>query len=157
MLSTVLVSSHELNLAANVIFAIGFIVLGIASFVFGVRYRTIWYSSELSVGLFLEAVGFIGKALLQTYSTDKGLMVLFLIGSVLGPVFICQNFLHIQFHVIEACGIHTFIKARAISHALSVLMVAAVLVDIVGIVLLALSDDTREVRQYLLTSCSRHL
>ncbi|KAI1805123.1 RTA1 like protein-domain-containing protein [Daldinia bambusicola] len=110
--STDCVSSHcsrifliyEPSLAGNGVFLALFAILIPVAFTLGIKYKSTVFSTAVMTGLALEVVGYIGRILLHNAPADRSGFILFLIGTVVGPTFICGSILFIIPRIIIVYG-----------------------------------------------------
>ncbi|KAH7127932.1 RTA1 like protein-domain-containing protein [Dactylonectria estremocensis] len=77
------------NLGASIFFAIGFGCLFVASVTLGIWKKTYTYAAAIALGLLLETLGHIGRALMHDNPWNKGAFQLQICAIILAPTFIC--------------------------------------------------------------------
>ncbi|KAI1081052.1 RTA1 like protein-domain-containing protein [Whalleya microplaca] len=55
----------------------------------GIKYKSSVFSTAIATGLALEVMGYIGRLLSHNDPADRAAFVVFLVGTILGPTFIC--------------------------------------------------------------------
>lgn len=81
--------TYEPSLAGNAVFLALFAALIPVALGLGIKYRSSIFATTVATGLALEVVGYIGRVLLYSSPTDRNGFIIFLIGTVMGPTFIC--------------------------------------------------------------------
>ncbi|KAH7176917.1 RTA1 like protein-domain-containing protein [Dactylonectria macrodidyma] len=79
------------NLGASIFFAIGFGLLFIASVTLGIWKKTYTYAAAIALGLLLETLGHVGRALMHDNPWNKGAFQLQICAIILAPTFICVS------------------------------------------------------------------
>jgi hypothetical protein len=132
-------SRGSLSIAGNAILLAVFAVLTPAVLYTGVRFRTPLLSTILATGLVLEVVGFVGRILLHGESNDEIFFLLSLLGTVIGPAFITGALISILPHILSVYGEHLSPFRPILGGLLpGSLQVVAVIVQVVGVVIMAL-------------------
>lgn len=78
------------SLSVNVALCSSFGVLMLLAGARAVRNRGLLFAASLITGLLLEVLGYAGGALLSTSPHSQASFVLFFLGTILGPNFICS-------------------------------------------------------------------
>ncbi|KAI1088486.1 RTA1-domain-containing protein [Rostrohypoxylon terebratum] len=81
--------TYEPSLAGNAVFLALFALLIPVTFALGIKYKNSIFSTNVVTGLALEVVGYVGRVLSYNSPNDRCDFILFLIGTVTGPTFIC--------------------------------------------------------------------
>ncbi|KAI1142535.1 RTA1-domain-containing protein [Hypoxylon sp. FL0543] len=81
--------TYEPSLAGNVVFLVLFAIIIPLTLALGIKYKSSIFATAVSTGLALEVVGYVGRVLLNGNPADRSDFILFLIGTILGPTFIC--------------------------------------------------------------------
>ncbi|KAI1465916.1 RTA1 like protein-domain-containing protein [Daldinia caldariorum] len=96
--------TYEPSLAGNAVFLALFAILLPVAFALGIKYKSTVFSTALMTGLALEVVGYIGRILLHNTPADRSGFILFLIGTTVGPTFICGSIFFIIPRIITVYG-----------------------------------------------------
>ncbi|KAM0424625.1 hypothetical protein ACHAPT_010151 [Fusarium lateritium] len=96
--------SYDPSVGGNAVLLVAFVLLALAAPYFGFRSRTYLFSAALTIGLFFEALGFIGRLLLHSNRDHQGHFFLFLFGTVLGPSFLSIAIFIVLPHVLGIYG-----------------------------------------------------
>ncbi|KAI1778425.1 RTA1 like protein-domain-containing protein [Hypoxylon cercidicola] len=79
----------EPSLVGNAIFIALFAVLIPLTLGLGLKYKSSVFATIITTGLALEVLGYVGRVLLRNNPTGRTDFILFLVGTILGPAFIC--------------------------------------------------------------------
>ncbi|KAI1103191.1 RTA1 like protein-domain-containing protein [Jackrogersella minutella] len=96
--------TYEPSVAGNVIFLALFAIMIPLVFALGIKYKSSIFAAIISTGLALEVVGYIGRVLLHNSPADRSGFILFLIGTMLGPTFICGAMFLIMPQIVTVYG-----------------------------------------------------
>ncbi|KAF4995582.1 hypothetical protein FGRMN_5035 [Fusarium graminum] len=77
--------SYSPSVGGNVVLLVVFALLALVALYFGARSRTYLFSLALTIGLFFEVLGFVGRVLLHSKPDSQGHFFLSLFGTVIGP------------------------------------------------------------------------
>ena len=92
------------NLGSGIFFSIAFGLCFLAALYLGIKKRTWTYCVAISIGLLLETLGYIGRALLYYNPWNSGAFQLQICAIILGPTFICVSVYLTLKHVSLAIG-----------------------------------------------------
>jgi hypothetical protein len=92
------------SLAGSGIFLAAFAILIPFNFFTGMRYNTPLYSSTIIAGLLFEAVGYVGRVLLNYDVASVPSFVIYMLGTIMGPAFITSAIYQILPHVVVLYG-----------------------------------------------------
>lgn len=92
------------SLAGSSVFLVAFAVLVPINFFTGMRYNTPLYSSTIIAGLLFEVVGYVGRVLLNSNTASVPSFVIFMLGTIMGPVFFTSAVYQILPHVVVLYG-----------------------------------------------------
>ncbi|OTB09291.1 hypothetical protein M426DRAFT_316575 [Hypoxylon sp. CI-4A] len=81
--------TYDPSFAGNIVFLVLFALLIPLTLTLGFKYRSIAFGTTVATGLALETVGYVGRVLLHNTLTDRSAFIIFMVGTVLGPAFIC--------------------------------------------------------------------
>lgn len=96
--------TNEPSLVGNIIFIALFAVLIPLALGLGVKYRSSVFATTITTGLALEVVGYVGRFLLRDNPTGRTDFILFLVGTILGPAFICGAIFLVMPHIVTVYG-----------------------------------------------------
>ncbi|KAF5023836.1 hypothetical protein F66182_4094 [Fusarium sp. NRRL 66182] len=96
--------SYSPNVAGNAVLLALFVLLTLAAIYYAVRSRTYLFSVALTVGLLIEALGFLGRILLRSSRDSQGCFFLFLFGTILGPSLISVAIFIVLPHILGIYG-----------------------------------------------------
>src|SRR6187549_742861 len=127
--------SYQPSLAGNGLMVAAWATLIPVTFVLGYQFKMPVFASTLATGFLLEVVGSVGRLLLQQNGANQTAFVLFLLGTVLGPILICTAIFLVLPHVIlvygeKACSI----PPRYLGIFFSSLAVLAFVLGLVGVI-----------------------
>lgn len=138
--------AHEPSLAGNAIFLVLFAALVPVAFGLGLKYRSPFFATAITTGLALEAVGYIGRVLLHSDTADRNFFVLFLVGTVLGPTFVCVAVFLVMPRIVAIYG-DNFRSWRPIWYRFLFYVVTTVVVmlELAGGIIAVMRDGTDDV------------
>lgn len=138
--------AHEPSLAGNAIFLVLFAALVPVAFGLGLKYRSPFFATAITTGLALEAVGYIGRVLLHSDAADRNFFVLFLVGTVLGPTFVCAAVFLVMPRIVAIYG-DNFRSWRPIWYRFLFYVVTTVVVmlELAGGIIAVMRDGTDDV------------
>ncbi|KAL7623312.1 hypothetical protein AAE478_006993 [Parahypoxylon ruwenzoriense] len=96
--------TYEPSLAGNAVFLTLFAVLIPLTLGLGIKYKSSIFATTIATGLALEVLGYIGRVLLHHNPHDRSDLILFLIGTIMGPTFICCAVFLIMPRIITVYG-----------------------------------------------------
>lgn len=123
-------------------------VLAAAVLVLGVLYRTPLYSALLLVGLLMEAMGYVGRALMARDRADRTRYVVSLLGTVLGATFVSAAVFLVMPHYMAVHGgarAGTTVRPRYVAYLFAALGFLAFVVQAVGCAFAATGFNATEV------------
>ena len=126
------------SLGGNVLLLVLFTSLVPAIALLGYRHKTPLFSVVLGLGLLLNAAGFVGRILLRAAADDQGYLLLFMLGSVLGPSATVGAVFLVLPHVLAVYG-ERFCPCKPLTMSLVLYAVlgSAVAAEVVGAAVLA--------------------
>ncbi|KAI0881831.1 RTA1-domain-containing protein [Annulohypoxylon maeteangense] len=138
--------TYEPSLAGNAIFLAVFAVLIPVTFALGIKYKSSIFAATLNTGLALEVVGYIGRVLLHSSPNDRSYFILFLIGTVIGPTFICAAMFLVMPQIVTVYG-DEFRSWRPgwYSYLFYALSTVSVVLELVGGILSTIRDDSGDI------------
>ncbi|OIW29070.1 hypothetical protein CONLIGDRAFT_704433 [Coniochaeta ligniaria NRRL 30616] len=92
------------SLVGSCIFLVAFTLLIPANFFIGIRYNTPLFSSTIIAGLLFEAVGYVGRILLNSNVASVSNFVIYMLGTIMGPAFITSAIYQILPHIAVLYG-----------------------------------------------------
>ncbi|KAI1462691.1 RTA1-domain-containing protein [Annulohypoxylon moriforme] len=95
---------YEPSLAGNAVLLGLFAILIPVTFGLGIKYKSSIFAATVDTGLALEVVGYIGRVLLHSSPNDRSNFILFLIGTVIGPTFICAAMFMVMPQIVAVYG-----------------------------------------------------
>lgn len=146
--------TYEPFLAGSAIFLALFAILIPITLALGIKYKSSVFATAVVTGLALEVVGYIGRLLLHTTPTDRSGFILFLIGTITGPTFICGGIFLIAPQIVTIYG-EEFRSWRPVWYlfVLYVLTAVSLVLELVGVLVSTIQDDIGEVGFH---TCVRH-
>ncbi|KAI1643551.1 RTA1 like protein-domain-containing protein [Daldinia loculata] len=138
--------TYEPFLAGSAIFLALFAILIPITLALGIKYKSSVFATAVVTGLALEVVGYIGRLLLHTTPTDRSGFILFLIGTITGPTFICGGIFLIAPQIVTIYG-EEFRSWRPVWYlfVLYVLTAVSLVLELVGVLVSTIQDDIGEV------------
>ncbi|KAI0892126.1 RTA1-domain-containing protein [Annulohypoxylon nitens] len=138
--------TYEPSLAGNAVFLALFALLIPITFALGIKYKNPIFSTNVITGLALEVVGYVGRILLYNSQNDRCDFILFLIGTVTGPTFICAAMFLIVPLIVAVYG-EEFRSWRPTwySYLFYALSAISLVLELVGGVVSTVQDDPANV------------
>ncbi|KAI0005231.1 RTA1 like protein-domain-containing protein [Xylariaceae sp. FL0662B] len=81
--------TYQPSPAGNAVLLALFATLIPLAFGLGIKYKSYAFSTAIATGLALEVMGYIGRLLAHNHPNDRNDFVVFLVGTLIGPNFIC--------------------------------------------------------------------
>ncbi|KAI2470944.1 RTA1-domain-containing protein [Annulohypoxylon bovei var. microspora] len=138
--------TYQPSLAGNAIFLALFAVLIPIIFALGIKYKSSIFAATVATGLALEVVGYIGRVLLHSSSNDRSYFILFLIGTMIGPTFICAAmFLTMpQIVAVYGEGFHSW-RPGWYSYLFYALLGVSLVLELAGGIVSTIRDDSGDI------------
>ncbi|KAI2777411.1 RTA1 like protein-domain-containing protein [Daldinia loculata] len=134
--------TYEPSLAGSAIFLALFAILIPITLALGIKYKSSVFATAVVTGLALEVVGYIGRLLLHNTPTDRSGFILFLIGTITGPTFICGGIFLIAPQIVTVYG-EEFRSWRPVWYlfVLYVLTAVSLVLELAGVLVSTIQDD----------------
>jgi hypothetical protein len=130
--------TNNLSIGGSAVFLALYVFLTPVTFHLGYRFRTPGFSALLATGLSFEVLGLLGRILLHDARDHQGYFALTLLGSILGPTFMCSAMSIVLPHTLALFGErHAPCQSILTAFFLGALLIVSLVLDIVGIVFVA--------------------
>lgn len=138
------------SVVGDAILLAAFALLIPAVLYWGYRCRTFLFSFFILFSLLLEIVGYSGRILLHDSPDSRSYFLLSSLGTVLGPTFILLAIVCVFPRMLHAYGEEFCLnKPRSVGLVLKSLSFSALVVEVVGVVLMAHGGDKLNVGYYI--------
>ncbi|KAI1207316.1 RTA1-domain-containing protein [Annulohypoxylon truncatum] len=138
--------TYEPSLAGNAVLLALFAVLIPVTFALGIKYKSSIFAATVDTGLALEVVGYIGRVLLHSSPNDRSYFILFIIGTVIGPTFICAALFLIMPQIVAVYG-EEFRSWRPdwFSYLFYALLTISAALELAGGIVSTIRDDSGDI------------
>ncbi|KAI8956710.1 RTA1 like protein-domain-containing protein [Daldinia sp. FL1419] len=138
--------TYEPSPARSGVFLALFIILIPIVLALGVKYRSTIFSTTIATGLALEVVGYIGRLLLHNAPNDRSGFILFLVGTIVGPTFVCGGMLLVVPQIVTIYGEEYRSWRQAwFSYMLYILTAVSLILELGGGLVATLRDDQGDI------------
>ncbi|KAI0974165.1 hypothetical protein F4678DRAFT_400953 [Xylaria arbuscula] len=96
--------SRPPTLPGNAVLLAFFVVLIPIALVLGAKYRSLGFAAAIAMGLSLEVVGYVGRLLLHSHPNNRANFTIFLIGTTVGPTWICGAIFWVVPRIVRVYG-----------------------------------------------------
>ncbi|KAI1653322.1 RTA1 like protein-domain-containing protein [Daldinia decipiens] len=137
---------YKPSFAGSGVFLALFAVLIPITLALGIKYKSSVFATAVVTGLTLEVMGYIGRLLLHNTPTDRSGFILFLIGTIVGPTFICGSIFLIPPQIFTIYG-EEFRSWRPVwySFVLYVLTAVSLVLELAGVLVSTIQDGIGKV------------
>lgn len=138
--------TYEPSPVGNAIFIAVFAVLIPLAVIIGVKCKRLLCATAVVVGLALEVIGYVGRVLLRNDPISEAGLNLFLVGTTLGPNFICIVIFMTVPPVVTVYGDHfRSWRPKWYQYLLYALTAASVILELAGGLVSTMSDTQNKV------------
>ncbi|KAI1390041.1 RTA1-domain-containing protein [Hypoxylon trugodes] len=138
--------TYEPSLAGGAVFLVLFAILIPVVLALGIKCKSSVFATAIATGLALEVLGYIGRVLLHNNPNEKSFFILFLVGTILGPTFICGAIFLVMPKIVAVYG-EEFRSWRPVWYRLSFYALTAItfVLELAGILVSTIQNDQGDV------------